>query len=194
MKTTPDHAGHKYHFSTVRITLWSWNVPRKARMAPELLPKQLFTHSTARACVTVAVLAQTLGGFLPVRLGKVLLNNLFTPVLNSFIKTSKSQIVFSTGWSHIYIPTVSIGTNQTRAKLTLIKQWQEFTRGWMSVLTTPRTPDTFPNAKIVEISHHFPFITKFLNSSCCSLRITWKQATWPWFMRSQWEKNKITPI
>lgn len=31
-------------------------------------------------------------------------------------------------------------------------------------------------------------------TSCSSLRITWKQATWPWFMRLQWEKKKITPI
>lgn len=135
--------------------------------------------------------------FFTVRPGKALLNNLFTPVLNSFIKTSRiltTQVVFNRGWSHIYSPTVSIGTNQTRAKLTLIKQWQEFTGGWMSVLTTPRIPDTFPNAKSVAISHHFPFIINFINSSCSSLRITWRQATLPWFMRLQWEKKKITPI
>lgn len=75
-------------------------MPRKARMAPELLPDQLFTHITARVYLSTAVLAQTFGGFLPVRLGKALLNNLFTPVLNSFIKTFrilKTQIVFSTG-------------------------------------------------------------------------------------------------
>lgn len=140
----------------VKITLWSWNVPRKARMAPEFLPKRFFTHITARAYLTMAVLAQIFGGFLPDRLGKALLNNLFTPVLHSFIKTSKTPIVFSTGWSHIYIPAVSIGTNQTRAKLTLIKQWQEFSGGWMSVLTASRTPDTFPNARIVKITHHAP--------------------------------------
>lgn len=94
----------------VRQSTITW---RKERLATELLANQLLRHILSKNYLTVQAVtlsAQTSWFFFYLWLLGKLCWIFCTCVLSPFIKTSrilKNQLVFSTGWSYIYIPMLS---------------------------------------------------------------------------------------